>query len=295
MNQEPSVAGFGSAAERRKSLLSLLAERKQISVAEASNALGVSEVTVRTDFAALEKEGLLQRVWGGATLPGQGRMEGSFATRLQMQDAEKQAIAAAAVEMVRDGETLLLDASTTAFAVAKLLKDRKRDLTIITNGLHAALELSSTSNFTVIVVGGVVRSRTGSIVGPFGEHVLASLHTAKGFFSARGLSIRQGLSEATVQEGQSKALMVEHAEQVIAILDSTKLGRTSLTSFCAIDRIDQVITAGKDAELLAAPFIARGMQIQVEDVGGRPTHHGQLEQSARSARQRRQGVRDPQL
>ena len=108
-----------------------------------------------------------------------------------------------------------------------------------------------------------MRSGHGSLVGTVGEQVLAGLHTAKGFFSGQGLHLRQGLNEATIQEGQIKALMVEHTERVIAVLDSTKLGRTSFTSFCPIERIDQVITSGKDAEQLALPFIARGLNVQI--------------------------------
>src|SRR6478609_5573497 len=92
MAQDLAITGFGSVAERRKALLALLAERKQISVGEARDALRVSEVTVRNDFATLEKEGLLQRVWGGAILPEQSRVEGPFATRLAAQQPEKQAI-----------------------------------------------------------------------------------------------------------------------------------------------------------------------------------------------------------
>src|SRR5690349_695583 len=115
MLQDLTITGFGSVAERRKALLALLAERQQISVGEARAALGVSDVTVRTDFAALEKEGLLQRVWGGAVLPDQSRVEGPFATRRAAQQPEKLAIATAAVELVADGETLILDASSTSF------------------------------------------------------------------------------------------------------------------------------------------------------------------------------------
>src|SRR5436305_1012687 len=165
MIQDLTITGFGSVAERRKALLSLLAERKQISVGEARDALGVSEVTVRTDFAALEKEGLLQRVWGGAVLPGPGRAEGSFATRLAAQQPEKQAIAAAAVELVADGESLILDASSTAFTIAQLLKERRRNLTIVTNGLYTALDLSANPTFSVIVPGGTLRLAHGSLVG----------------------------------------------------------------------------------------------------------------------------------
>jgi DeoR family fructose operon transcriptional repressor len=104
-------------AERRRQILQLLEERQQLTVREISQALAVSDVTVRQDLIALEKEGALQRTWGGAALPAPGRKEGSFASRLEIQKFEKQAIAAAAVDLIEDGDTLLLDASTTCISL----------------------------------------------------------------------------------------------------------------------------------------------------------------------------------
>lgn len=257
------VSGFGAVKDRRKALLGLLAERTQVTVKEASEALGVSEVTTRMDFAALEREGQLQRVWGGAILPEPGRAEATFLSRLALQQAEKRAIATAAAELVEDGDTILLDASTTAYAIAQRLKETKRDLYIITNGLHTALELASNPGFTVVVSGGIVRSGYGSLVGTLGEEVLERLYAAKAFFSAQGINLRQGLAESTIQEGQLKGIMVEHAQQIIAVVDSTKLGRTSFTSFCPFERVNLLITSGKNAGELVAPFIQRGLEVKV--------------------------------
>ncbi len=244
---------------RRQHLLKLLAERNQVTVREVSEALGVSEVTVRLDFAYLEREGSLQRIWGGATLPEPGRKEGTFATRLEIQKAEKQAIAAAAAGMVLDGDTVLLDASTTCFAIAQRLKEQKHDLYIITNGLYTALELANSSNLTVVTLGGLVRSGTGSLVGTLGEEVLHRLHASKGFFSAMGLTVQQGLSESNIDESQLKTLMVKQVKQVIAVLDSSKLGRTSFTTFCPFERIDHLITAGQGAKEHSLPFSEAGL------------------------------------
>lgn len=249
--------------ERRRQLIQLLEEHQQLTVHEISVTLNVSEVTVRQDLIALEKEGALQRTWGGAALPLPGRKEGTFASRLEVQKFEKQAIAAAAVELIEDGDTLLLDASTTAFAMARRIKDLKKDLYIITNGLYAALELANNPTLTVVSLGGIVRGDTGSLVGTLGEEVLARLYAGKGFFSARGLTLRQGLSESNIQEAQLKALMIQHSQQVIAVVDSTKLGQTSFSSFCPFDRIDRLITAGNGAKERSTPFSENGLQITI--------------------------------
>lgn len=258
------LIGIGSAIERRKGVLALLAQQRQVSVKEVSDALGVSEVTVRQDFAQLEREGLLQRIWGGAILPEQNkREEGPFATRLSLQDAEKQAMANAAIDMVRDGETLLLDASTSVLALAHLLKERKRDLYIVTNGLHCAIELSANPTFTVVVIGGIVRPGHASLIGTLGQEVLNNLYTSKGFFSAQGITVKQGLTESSPHEAQLKAMMVEHSQHIIAALDSTKLGRSSFTSFCPFEKIDTLITSGSDASAKAELFIAQGLEVRI--------------------------------
>lgn len=247
--------------ERRRQLLQLLEERQQLTVREISQALNVSEVTIRQDLIALEKEGSLQRTWGGAVLPVPGRKEGTFASRLEIQRIEKQAIAAAAVELIEDGDTLLLDASTTAFAIAQRIKDLKKDLYIITNGLYTALELAGNPSLTVISLGGIVRGDTGSLVGTLGEQMLGRLYAGKGFFSARGLTLQQGLTESNIQEAQLKALMIQHTQQVIAVVDSAKLGQTSFSTFCPFERIDHLITTGSDAPERSRPFVENGLNI----------------------------------
>lgn len=247
--------------ERRRQLLQLLEERQQLTVREISQALSVSEVTVRQDLIALEKEGSLQRTWGGAALPVPGRKEGPFASRLEIQRLEKQAIAAAAVELIEDGDTVLLDASTTAFALAQRIRELKKDLYIITNGLYTALELANNPSLTVISLGGIVRGDTGSLVGTLGEEMLDRLYAGKGFFSARGLTLQQGLSESNIQEAQLKALMIQHSHQVVAVVDSTKLGQISFSSFCPFERIDRLITAGSEALERSQTFVESGLEV----------------------------------
>ncbi|WP_299755884.1 DeoR/GlpR family DNA-binding transcription regulator, partial [uncultured Chloroflexus sp.] len=125
---------------RRDQIMALLQRHGQVTVKWCAEQLGVSEVTIRSDFALLEREGLLRRVWGGAVLDRPLWPEGSFASRLKVQSAEKERIARAAAELIVDGDAVMLDASTTSYAIARQIADR-RNLTIITNGMHLALAL----------------------------------------------------------------------------------------------------------------------------------------------------------
>lgn len=231
---------------RRLYLLNRLQQDGQLSVRACSEALGVSEVTIRNDLALLEREGLLQRTWGGAMLRQQLRPEGAFMARLQEQRDAKERIASAAAQHVHDGDTIFLDASTTAYYIAQQLKERK-NLTVITNGLYSALELGPVSAITTIVIGGQVRGDTGSLVGTLSANLLAKLHVGTGFFSACGLTMAKGLMESTFVEGQLKELVINHVEQVVAVLDASKIGSTSLTSFCPANTIRYLITAGDEA------------------------------------------------
>lgn len=231
---------------RRLHLLNLLQQEGQLSVRACSEALGVSEVTIRNDLAVLEREGLLQRTWGGAMLRQQLRPEGAFMARLQEHREEKERIAVAAAAQIHDHDTIFLDASTTAYYIAQQLKERQ-NLTVITNGMYTALELGPIPLITTVVIGGQVRGDTGSLVGTLSAELLAKLHVGKGFFSARGLTLTKGLMESTIVEGQLKELVIKHVDQVIAVLDASKIGNPSLTAFCPPTAIKCLITAGEDA------------------------------------------------
>lgn len=240
---------------RRLRLLELLQQEGQLSVRTSSEALNVSEVTIRNDLVALERDGLIQRTWGGAILRQPSRHEGAFLARLQERRAEKERIAVAAAGHVLDGDTIFLDASTTAYFIALQLKQRHH-ITVITNGMYTALELGCCAAITTIVVGGQVRGDTGSLVGTLSEELLAKLHMSKGFFSARGLTPAKGLTESTIAESQLKEMVIKHVDQVYAALDASKIGVNSLTAFCPAALIDRLITAGDNAEAASEPYRA---------------------------------------
>lgn len=253
-----------SAEERRRILIETLRQERRINVRDVSLRLGVSEVTVRGDLDALEQEGLAQRVWGGAVLPPGLRFEPAFAARLKVQQDEKQRIAAAAARRIADGDSIILDSSSTAFYLAPHLKQH-RELTVITNGLHLALDLAPHEQITTILVGGLLRGKNASLVGTLGEEMLGKLYAAKGFFSARGLSIQQGLSERHIPEAQLKTAMVQRVEQVIALLDAAKLDQTSLTSFCPFERVNLLVTAGPVDPAVLSRFTSAGLKVEYAD------------------------------
>ncbi len=235
-------ADQGMSPERRRDqILGYLSARDRASVGELSQMLGVSEVTVRKDLDALEGQGLLLRVHGGAMASGRGRLEQHFATREQERREEKRRIAQAAAALVRSGQHIFLDGSTTALHVARLLKDRE-ELTVVTNGLYTALELNFSPGVTTIVVGGTMRHRSSSLVGGLSADLLQRLRVEIGFFGARALTARDGLMEANLEEAQLKQRMVQASAVVVGIVDASKFGSSAFSVFALPREIDRVIT-----------------------------------------------------
>ena len=246
--------------ERLDQILALVQERERISVAELSERFGVSAVTIRNDLTLLEQQGLLVRTYGGAMASPTSGPEPAFAFRQKLHVAQKERIGRAAAELVHDGDAIALDASTTAWQVARHLKDR-RELTVVTNGLFIALEFLDSPDVTVVMPGGTLRTASSSLVGDLGARLLEDYHLQKGFFGARGLTLEEGLTDVNQYEVELKRRMVERSKEVIAIVDASKWGQVAFASFAFLDQVDRIIAdAAVPAELVAA-LRKRGIKV----------------------------------
>ncbi len=172
---------------------------------------------------------------------GRGRLELYFAAREQDHLEEKRRIAQAAAGLIRSGQRIFLDASTTALQVTRLIKDRE-DLTVVTNGLYTALELNFCEGITTIVVGGIMRRRSSSLVGSPSYSVLQRLRVDIGFFGARAVTARDGLMESDLDEAQVKQHMASASAVVVGVVDSSKFGGSALSAFALPQEIDRIIT-----------------------------------------------------
>jgi DeoR/GlpR family transcriptional regulator of sugar metabolism len=241
-----------TAGDRMHRVLELLDTREMVSVAELSLAFAVSEVTIRSDLAALARQGLVARVRGGARALQRGQSEVAFDVRLRVQAAEKRAIARAAAAMVGDGEAVALDSSTTAFYIAVELRDRQ-ELVVVTNGLRVAAALADAPGVSVIVPGGILRLAAMSLVGDFASAVLRTTSIGKGFFGARGVSLDRGLMDLNPEEVRIKRELADVCERVIGVFDHTKWRRSALLSFVPAQRVSAIVTdAQAPPELVVA-------------------------------------------
>ena len=227
---------------RRQSLLDMLWKQPGLRIPELALALDVSEGTVRNDLDALEQQGLLTRVHGGAILNPQDQFQNdSFVGRYQQNAAAKLAIARAAAALVDNGDSILLDASTTAYYFAKALSER-RHLRVMTNGFEGARELAQNTTNTVVLIGGIVNHESSSVTGLFSEHIIEELHIQKAFLSCTGFSLTCGMTEVHLAEAQLKQKVIESSQHLFALVDSTKFGKEDLTAFARPERITRLFT-----------------------------------------------------
>lgn len=227
--------------ERRQEILRRIEQAGRAAVAELSQALGVSEVTIRADLQALAEQKLVIRTHGGAIPVGRARVELALVTRRQWQVQEKSRIGQAAATLIANGDAVFLDSSSTALAIVQHLKNH-RHLTIVTNSLVIAQEMQDAPGVRLVIPGGTLQRETVSLIGRDGLDMLRKFNIQKGFFGAHGISLAEGLTDVSAEEAEVKRAMVAMCRQTIALLDATKWGRVGLASFAQPDEINTIIT-----------------------------------------------------
>jgi len=264
-----------NAGNRRHRISQLVEANGRASVAKLSQLLSVSEATVRKDLAVLESEGRLLRTHGGAAAGRsqaagmRSRSELAFEVRERLRVAEKAAIGRAAAELVKDGDSIALDASTTALHVARHLTTRN-ELTVLTNGIRIAAELAGLPGITVLMPGGVLRWEAFSLVGEWGDAILRRVHIQTAFVGAVGFTLDQGLTDVNAGEAEFKRLLVEAARRVVAVIDHTKWDRVAFTTFCPADRLDLMITDPAAPAAMVEAVRGRGVEVRTVEVRDLP-------------------------
>ena len=227
-------------AERQRKIVELVNQRLSVRVTELSKIFSVTEETIRRDLEKLEKENLLMRSHGGAVSIEEDQAETSYLEREVTNAAEKRAIAKKAITIIEPGDQVILDASTTAWYMAKELPDMP--LTVLTNSIKVAIELSKKEQIKVISTGGTLLSQSLSYVGPLAERSLSMYHVNKAFISCKGVHIEKGLSDFNESQALVKKQMMENSDHTILMVDSSKFGTRAFSQIAPIGRVDSIIT-----------------------------------------------------
>lgn len=227
--------------ERRNKILELLQNEKRVLVSDLSKSFQVSEETIRRDLEKLERDGFCQKSYGGAVFNENLPMDLPFPVRKNKNVVEKQRMADLIIPLVSEGESLFLDASTTAVYVARALKSF-HSLTCITNSLEILLELSDRPDWTVVGTGGVVSDGYLAMLGDRAVESIRSFYTDTAIFSCKALHRDFGLFESREEFLAPKRAMMAHSRRRILVADSTKFDKTSLAANPSFGEIDVCVT-----------------------------------------------------
>jgi DeoR/GlpR family transcriptional regulator of sugar metabolism len=239
------------AEQRRALIVDEVRRRGGVRVNELTRKLGVSDMTVRRDLDALARQGVLEKVHGGAVpVVEASTHEPGFEAKSGLELTAKEDIARAAAELVSPGSAIALSGGTTTYALAQRLLDVP-DLTVVTNSVrvadvfHAAQRSSGQrqGSATVVLTGGV-RTPSDSLVGPVADQAIASLHFDLLFLGVHGISLEAGLSTPNLAEAETNRRLVQSARRVVVVADHTKWGTVGLSSFAKLEQVDTWVTDG---------------------------------------------------
>jgi DeoR/GlpR family transcriptional regulator of sugar metabolism len=231
------------ASVRRERILESLRLAGAVSLGELAEMLAVSDMTVRRDLEALQSDGLIERVRGGAVVPQRGTDEPGFDMKLQRQSREKRAIADVAATMVRSGAAIGLSAGTTTWALARRLATTT-GITVVTNSMNVWGELQhrDADGPSAVLSGGEFRTPSDALVGPTADITLRSVYVDILFLGVHGLHPVAGLTTPNVSEAETNRTFISRARRLVVVADHTKWQTSALCTMAELDAVDTLIT-----------------------------------------------------
>lgn len=250
-------------ADRRRQIHELLRRKGVVAVAELATLLGVSELTIRRDLDEMSRQGILERTHGGAILNQRVSVEPLYQQKDAAHRREKEAIGKAAAALVEDGDTLLVNSGSTTLEVIRALKNR--NVRIITSNLGAAA-IAADGNFECILIGGLYRARSNSLVGALAELSLQQVYGSKAFIGVDGISFRYGLTTPILEEAEIARRMIERTPgPVIVVADHSKIGVVSNFVTAPIEKIQVLVTDAHIEENFRSELEKLGIRIIIAE------------------------------
>jgi DeoR family fructose operon transcriptional repressor len=251
------------AEERQQAIARAVTRAGRMSVATLAEKYGVTTETIRRDLSSLERAGLVRRVHGGV-VPADALsvLEVGVSDRDRASAAEKDRIAAAALALVPEGGSVLIDAGTTTARLAGLLPLDQR-LEVLTHSVPIAARLASHPTIELVLLPGRVRSTTQAAVGAETVEALSRLRPDVAFVGTNGISAGHGLSTPDHSEAAVKRAIVTRARRVVLLADADKLGQEHLVRFADLDEVDVLVTDSRATSEDLAPLEAAGAKVVV--------------------------------
>ena len=256
--------------ERRLQIVDQVRARPLVRADELARRFGVSIETVRRDLDALQRDGLVRRVYGGATGLVPHTLEASFDQREALHVEAKRSIAQLAASLVGPADVLMLDVGTTVAELARALPADYRGR-VLTNSLLVAAELGRRKGVEVEVAGGRLRGGDLACSGAHAEAFFSGWYADKAFLGSGGVHPDAGLTDYHPDEVSSRQVMLAHAAELYVLADSSKLGQVALRKVCDLDRVTAVITDDQARPKVVRQLEAKGVNLLVAGAGRRRT------------------------
>ena len=236
------------AIERRNAILAKLNAEGKVIVADLSKAFDVTEETIRRDLEKLDNEGLAKKTYGGAILTQSLHTDLPFNVRKRANVDLKQRIAEKIADMIQDGDYIMMDASSTAIYVTQFIKNKKKNITLITNSVEIMLELADKEDWNVLSTGGALKKGALALVGTSAERMIRGFHVDLAVCSCKGLDINMGITDSNEKDSCIKQAIFSAAEKRVLAVDSTKFDKISFVRVCDASEVDVIVTDSKPAE-----------------------------------------------
>lgn len=255
--------------QRYREILNLMKETGSITTSTLKKKLDVSSETVRRDLDNMESQGLLQRTHGGAILLEQDSRESIISSNIYepfhqrggQNIKSKIEVAELAAQYIEEGQSVALDSGTTSYELARVLKRKFHSLTVVTNSLAIANELSDAHGITLVLTGGIFKPDEAAFTSDIATLIFAKIRINTFFLTTCGISVEHGVTYQRVDEIEVQDKMMECSDKTIVIADSSKLGVNSLIKMCDVNRISQIITDSCATKRQMAPFEAAHIPI----------------------------------
>ena len=226
--------------ERRQKIMEKIRFDRKVYVSELAKSFKVTEETIRRDLEKLESQDLLRRSYGGAVIAESTRDELSYTRRSTINSESKLAIAEKAASLIHDGDTIMMDSSTTCQALLQRLKGQ-RDITVITNSIRLMSDFTN-SGFKMICTGGTMRESSCALTGSIACQTLSKYYVDFAFISCKSIDLKKGIMESNESESRVKSVMMQQARKTILLVDHSKFDKTAFVKCDDFEHIDTVVT-----------------------------------------------------
>lgn len=258
-NENESESDEMFSIERQHLIKELVMQNNSVQVNELAIEFNVSESTIRRDLKEMELKGLVSRTHGGAMTVSRMNYEMSFREKEIENSDEKRRIGEIGAALIQDGESIILDSGTTTLEIAKRII--AKNITVITNSIDIALEVSDKENIELIVAGGSLRHTTRAMVGRLTENVFENFKVDKAFIGVNGVSIKAGFTTPNFIESQSKKAMIEAANETIIVADISKFNKVCFSKICDFKGVTSIITSEKLDEKIVREYEELGIEM----------------------------------